>query len=81
MNTRKALVLTFTKTLWGETRGTGVRVLAIAPGATDTPFVEVAGDAAAAGAKRSPEALVSNAPSQTARQAMSTDSGTRSWHG
>lgn len=42
----KAYVLSFTQALWGELRGTSTRVLAVCPGATETPFFEVAGDGA-----------------------------------
>ena len=38
----KAFVLSFTEALWDEVRGTGVRVLAISPGGTDTPFFTAA---------------------------------------
>lgn len=38
----KAFVLSFTEALWAETRGSGVRVLALCPGATDTRFYQVA---------------------------------------
>ncbi len=34
----KAFVLSFTEALWQETKGTGVRVLALCPGATETEF-------------------------------------------
>uniref|UniRef100_A0AAU3H1L5 SDR family NAD(P)-dependent oxidoreductase n=1 Tax=Streptomyces sp. NBC_01401 TaxID=2903854 RepID=A0AAU3H1L5_9ACTN len=34
----KAFVLSFTQAVWAETRGTGVRVVAISPGPTDTPM-------------------------------------------
>lgn len=34
----KAFVLSFTQALWFETRGTGVRVVAVSPGATETPM-------------------------------------------
>lgn len=40
----KAYVLSFTEALWHETRGTGVRVLALCPGPTETPFFDVAGE-------------------------------------
>lgn len=40
----KAYVLSFTEALWHETRGTGVRVLALCPGPTETPFFEIAGE-------------------------------------
>ncbi|HLP22496.1 MAG TPA: SDR family oxidoreductase [Microbacteriaceae bacterium] len=38
----KAFVRSFTEALWAETRGSGVRVLAVNPGATATEFFEVA---------------------------------------
>ncbi|MDG4774030.1 SDR family NAD(P)-dependent oxidoreductase [Solwaraspora sp. WMMD792] len=34
----KAFVLSFTQALWAETRGSGVRVVAVSPGATETPM-------------------------------------------
>lgn len=34
----KAFVLSFTEALWGEARGSGVRVLTLCPGATETSF-------------------------------------------
>lgn len=34
----KAFVLSFTRALWYETRGTGVRVVAVSPGAVETPM-------------------------------------------
>lgn len=54
----KAYVLSFTRALWSETRGTGVRVLVVSPGATDTAFFEVAGEAASVGSRRSPDRVV-----------------------
>ena len=36
----KAFVLSFTEALWAEERKHGVRVLAVCPGLTDTPFFE-----------------------------------------
>lgn len=40
----KAYVLSFTEALWHETQGTGVRVLALCPGPTETPFFAIAGE-------------------------------------
>ncbi|RZT15941.1 hypothetical protein EV589_4096 [Mycobacterium sp. BK558] len=57
----KAFVLAFTRALWAETRQSGVRVLALCPGATDTEFFDTAGDAAAVGDRRSPAAVVDTA--------------------
>jgi short-subunit dehydrogenase len=59
----KAFVLHFTEGLWAEARGTGLRVLAVCPGAMDTEFYEAAGSQTADyGTKRlSPEAVVRKA--------------------
>lgn len=38
-----AFVLSFTEAPWAEAKSTGVRVLAVCPGATDTPFFDVVG--------------------------------------
>ena len=56
----KAFVLSFSEALWAETRGRGVRVLALCPGATDTGFFDaVGGREMAAGSKLStPEKVV-----------------------
>jgi short-subunit dehydrogenase len=55
----KAFVLSFTEALWAETAGTGVGVVAICPGATDTPFFDVVGaEEASMGKRRSPEQVV-----------------------
>ncbi|MGW1288718.1 SDR family NAD(P)-dependent oxidoreductase [Streptomyces sp. NPDC001118] len=59
----KAFVLNFTEALWHESRGTGLRVLALSPGATSTEFFDVVGtDAADGGSKRqSPQEVVATA--------------------
>ncbi|MFC4102378.1 SDR family NAD(P)-dependent oxidoreductase [Paenibacillus xanthanilyticus] len=56
----KAFVLSFSEALWAETRGRGVRVLALCPGATETGFFDVVGGKEmAAGSKLStPEKVV-----------------------
>ncbi len=54
----KAFVLSFTRSLWSENRNTGVKVLAINPGATDTPFFETVGENASVGSRRTPEQVV-----------------------
>lgn len=55
----KAFVLTFTEALWQESLGTGLRVIALSPGATRTEFFDVAGtDAADRGATRQPPAAI-----------------------
>lgn len=48
----KAFVLHFTEALWYESRGTGLRVLAVSPGATETEFFDVAGQSAGGGTAR-----------------------------
>ncbi|MCU0696980.1 MAG: SDR family oxidoreductase [Myxococcaceae bacterium] len=51
----KAFVLSFTEALWAEYRSQGLRVLALCPGATETPFFDRVGAAeASVGAKASP---------------------------
>lgn len=54
----KAYLLSFSEALWAETRSTGVRVTALCPGATETQFFAVAGEAAQVGSPMSPEAVV-----------------------
>ncbi|QSQ26835.1 SDR family oxidoreductase [Pyxidicoccus parkwayensis] len=54
----KAFVLSFSHALWAEYRARGVRVLALSPGATDTPFFERSGEGASPGKKASPEDVV-----------------------
>ncbi|CAL9324792.1 SDR family NAD(P)-dependent oxidoreductase [Streptomyces sp. SudanB91_2054] len=48
----KAFVLSLTEALWEESRGTGLRVLALSPGATRTEFFDVVGTPQAAGGTR-----------------------------
>jgi len=56
----KAFVLSFSEALWAETRGRGVRVLTLCPGATDTGFFDAVGsrDMAAGSAMSTPENVV-----------------------
>ncbi|SDT78723.1 SDR family NAD(P)-dependent oxidoreductase [Actinoplanes derwentensis] len=48
----KAYVLSFTEALWSESRGTGLRVMALSPGPTNTEFFDVAGQNADGGMAR-----------------------------
>jgi short-subunit dehydrogenase len=59
----KAFVLSFTESLWAETRASGVTVFAVSPGATSTEFNAVVGtDDATAGARmRTPDDVVATA--------------------
>lgn len=59
----KAFVLSFTEALWNEVRGTGISVVAICPGGTDTQFF----DAANATSTR-----VSAMPKRTVEQVVAT---------
>ncbi len=54
----KAFVLSFTEALWFESKGSGLRVLALSPGATKTEFFDIAGADARVGAFQTPEQVV-----------------------
>ncbi|AGP40001.1 oxidoreductase [Sorangium cellulosum] len=54
----KAFVLSFSEALWAEYRPRGVRVLALCPGATDTPFFQRSGDIPGAERRARPEDVV-----------------------
>jgi uncharacterized protein len=66
----KAFVLSFTEALWAEERTHGVRVLAVCPGLTDTPFFELAGDAAATAASGSAARALTRSPRQVVDATM-----------
>lgn len=57
----KAFVLSFTEALAVELEGTGVRALAVCPGATETEFFDVAGESAKTGRARTAANLVAHA--------------------
>jgi short-subunit dehydrogenase len=58
----KAFALSFTEALWGENQETGVRVLALSPGATQTAFFDrVGADEASVGQRQTPEAVTATA--------------------
>lgn len=55
----KAFVVSFSEALWAEYRNQGVRVMALCPGATETPFFDVVGASEpAVGIKETPEKVV-----------------------
>ena len=56
----KAFVLSFTEALWSETQKDGIRVLAVCPGSTDTPFFEHSGEGVVVGKLRSTRQLLDN---------------------
>jgi short-subunit dehydrogenase len=54
----KAYVLSFTEALWKETSGSGVRVLALCPGATDTEFFARTGEEFLTSGRQTPKQVV-----------------------
>jgi uncharacterized protein len=66
----KAFVLSFTEALWEEERRHGVRVLAVCPGVTDTPFFEAAGEAAVSAASLSDSLGLTRTPKQVVDSTM-----------
>ncbi|MCC2594641.1 SDR family oxidoreductase [Tessaracoccus sp. OS52] len=54
----KAYVLSFSQALWGETRRTGVRVVCVCPGPTETAFWANTGNARVMTRRRSAEQVV-----------------------
>ncbi len=76
----KAFVLSFSEALWAEYRGLGVRVLALCPGATETPFFAAVGtEDAAVGKKETPEAVVAVGLRAFERGKSHVISGTNNW--
>jgi len=60
----KAFVLSLTESIWAEMRGSGVRVLALAPGITSTEFFDVLAtddSSASAGTAQTPKRVVDTA--------------------
>ncbi len=54
----KSYVLNFTSALWAEMEGTGVRVVCICPGPTETSFFDNAGNGEVMKQRRTPEQVV-----------------------
>ena len=73
----KAYVLSFTEALWAETRGTGVRVTALCPGATNTAFFDTASKHASIGRRMAPDQVVAAAFSALERRHCSVVPGLR----
>jgi uncharacterized protein len=57
----KAFVLSFTEALWYEAKGSGLRVLALCPGATRTEFFDIAGEDARIGGLETAAQVVTTA--------------------
>lgn len=71
----KAFVLSFTEAVWAEERKHGIRVLAVCPGLTDTPFFELAGEAAAGAASGSAASAFTRSPHQVVERTIRALSG------
>lgn len=57
----KAFVLSYTEALWQECRGTGVKILALCPGATETEFFDRTGEQFLTDGRQSAAQVVDNA--------------------
>lgn len=57
----KAFVLSLTQAIWGEVRGTGVRITAVCPGPTKTNFFTVSGTPVPGGKAQPASAVVESA--------------------
>lgn len=68
----KAYVLSFTQALWAETRASGVRVVAVSPGPTQTPM-----NSAPARGKRKPEQVARTALAMLAKRGPVVVDGVR----
>lgn len=71
----KAYVRSFSEGLWFETRQTGVAVLALCPGPTQTGFFEAAGDGDALSWRRTPEQVVRTCFAALARRSPTVVDG------
>jgi hypothetical protein len=54
----KAFVLSFTEALWYEAKASGLKVLALCPGATETEFFDTSGPEAAVGKVATADAVI-----------------------
>ncbi|CAN5720364.1 SDR family oxidoreductase [soil metagenome] len=73
----KAFVLSFTEALWQETRSTGVRVLALCPGATETEFFTRTGEEFLTSGRQTSEQVVGTAMAAIDKSAPTVVSGWR----
>ncbi|GAB2493967.1 SDR family oxidoreductase [Luteococcus sediminum] len=71
----KSFVLSLSQALWEETRRTPVRVIAVCPGATKTPFFDTAGDDKVLSRRRTPEQVVTSTFTALERRAPSVTDG------
>ena len=73
----KSFVLSFTEAVWAEERKHGIRVFAVCPGLTDTPFFELAGGAAATAASGRAARLFTRTPEQVVTHTLRELSGSK----
>jgi short-subunit dehydrogenase len=73
----KAFVLSFTEALWQETRGTGVRVFALCPGATETDFFARTGEEFLTSGRQTPQQVVEVALAAIDKSSPTVVSGLR----
>lgn len=71
----KSFVLSFTESVWAEERKHGIRVVAVCPGLTDTPFFELAGGAAATAASGRAARAFTRTPQQVVAHTLAELSG------
>lgn len=68
----KAFVLSFSEALWAEVKSDGVKILALCPGPTDTPFFQVANFSDSM-SEQSPQSMTPDAVVQEALKSMTED--------
>jgi short-subunit dehydrogenase len=73
----KAFVLSFSEALWQECKGTGVRVLALCPGATETEFFARTGEEFLTDGRQTPKQVVDTAMAGLEKSAPTVVSGLR----
>lgn len=73
----KAFVLSFTEAVWQETRASGVRVLALCPGATETEFFARTGEQFMTSGRETPQQVVATALAAVEKSGPTVISGLR----
>ena len=73
----KAFVLSFTEALWHENRKTGVRILALCPGATQTEFFDRTGEKFMTDGRQSATEVVDTALAALDKSSPTVVSGVR----
>ena len=73
----KAFVLSFTESLWQETKSTGVRVFALCPGATETEFFARTGEEFLTSGRQTSQQVVDTAMAAIDKSTPTVISGLR----